>query len=233
MKSSIDPLRAVRPWAVAPVDSTLATHALVSYLLLDFPRLTRALSCPGVVSAVVTAMSALAPRTRVALSIYGHVSTQPLASSSAGSIFPGDPAAVFYRPLEVRGIDYGQISIELLDEVEGRELVFAALETLALQLALYAERLYLKGVQLALREEHAGLETLLRTEKTVSRAAGLLAQSRGISLLAADEWIRAEAERRERSALSLAEMVIATLLPAADTFPRPFRQPGRPRGVAA
>jgi hypothetical protein len=211
-------------------------HTSFTHFLMDFSRLSGRLSAQGVVSTTVSTISRLAGQVRVRLSL--QIEGRMLADSSAGQILPGEPHFVFSHTFQVQGQEYGTLLVEFLSPSPGRETpgrretMVALLETLALQLALYADLQRLKQAQSALRHQHAHLQEVLTTEKAVIRAAGVLAQSRDISLAVAEQWIRFEAVRRDRTPLSLAEMVITTLLPQTNSF-RSQSRPGQPRGVAA
>lgn len=208
-------------------------HTSLAHLLIDFPRLAKQLSPQGVASTAVSTIFRLLPGVRVSLVLNSDLSGQPLAQSAAGLIIPGEPDFVFANPLAVRGTDFGYLSVEFLQPGTATNLALAVLETLALQFALYAESQRLRQSRQRLQEQHAFLKDALATEKAVIRAAGILAQDRGISLASAEQWIRTEAAHRERTPLSLAEMVIDTLLPNVAELGRAASRPGRPRVVAA
>lgn len=199
-------------------------HPSLSHFLLDFPRLTQQLSPQAVATATVGAIFRLVPQVRVVLVLR---SGDTVVQSAAGLVLPGAVAYVFERRLAVRGSDFGHLTIEFL-EFEADATALAVLETLGLQLALYADFLSLRNARKGLLEERASLAETLATEKAVVRAAGVLAVDRGLSLTAAESWIRLEAANRDRTPLSLAEMVLETLLPNAMERRRARSRPGRP-----
>lgn len=206
----------------------ILVHPSLSHFLLDFPRLTRQLSAQAVASATVGTIFRLIPQVRVVLELRFE---ETIVQSAAGLILPGITQTSFERQLAVRGINFGHLTIEFL-AADADATSLAVFETLALQLALYAEILSLRDLRQKLLAERASLAEALATEKAVVRAAGVLALDRGMSLAAAERWIRVEAANRDRTALSLAEMVLNTLLPNAERR-RPRPRLGRPEGEVA
>ncbi len=114
--------------------------------------------------------------------------------------------AEFSMDLEVRGVRYGRLDLRTTGAAAAS---LEVAQTLAEQLARYAE----------LQAERTRYEQLiafgrvseqqLRRQKLVARASGILVAERGMSEFQAHSWIETEARRQRRSINAVAEQVIA------------------------
>lgn len=119
------------------------------------------------------------------------------------------PLLAFARPLVAGSVRYGQILVQFSGDVPNRRSLLVELETVSLLLALYAERLDKEQYRSLLRRRVAKLSEELATDKAVSRAGGLVARWRGVSLPEARDWLQAEAVRRAIPLRRVAEEWIA------------------------
>lgn len=187
----------------------MGSERLLSTLILDFSRLTREMPVAGVVSTTVDNLSEMLGRARVAIWLSGPVEGAMVAHSSAGLDSAGKARYVFSEPLTLRGVSYGHMQVEVMRPAIDFDALPIALQTIALQLALYAERYRLEQRRAALRRQVAQLRSALTTDKAASRAAGIVARARGIAVSDGRRWLLAESARRGRTLLSVAEGVIA------------------------
>jgi hypothetical protein len=136
------------------------------------------------------------------------VAGQGLEPVTIERIAPAKGRFVFSRPIAVRSVEYGRLSIEIADPAGSPTEWMYALDTLAQQLAMFAERLRLADERSRLAGELNKLKDSLQTRKKLARAAGILAATHGISVDVAQEQIVGEAAQRGRAVELLAEQVI-------------------------
>jgi AmiR/NasT family two-component response regulator len=71
--------------------------------------------------------------------------------------------------------------------------MLTALETIGIQLSLYAERLRLEQRRTVLKQQVALQREELATRKAVARATGILTREYGLSAEGAKKWLEVEA----------------------------------------
>jgi hypothetical protein len=123
---------------------------------------------------------------------------------------PGTSQArfVFSRPIAVRGTRYGLLAVEI-DVPKGSPADWMlTLDALSQQLGLMAERIWMLFERDRQAVELAQMREQLQIAKALARAAGLLVRDRHIALDEAKEWITAEAARRGKAVLTIAEQLI-------------------------
>lgn len=164
-------------------------------------------------------------RASIQLRIPSRSSPNPLLIASPPA---KNPSFVFWRPISVRGREYGHLTVEARTPVGSPQDWMLTLDTLSEQLALYAERLQLAEDERRLRSEVAELQLRLRTRKVLSRAGGIVAMTLDTTVESAEEWLQAEATRRGRTAYELAEQLILQ-----QVLSRQIAADGRQGAVAA
>ncbi|BDC47876.1 hypothetical protein F183_A01920 [Bryobacterales bacterium F-183] len=148
------------------------------------------------------AQALLPNRSRVVVWIKAQPGGLTPVHAAAGISELDEPAKlVFSRNLEVRGVSYGHLQVELLDVPASPGVLLTALEVVAIQTALRAEIWRLEASK-------ARLKHLIATEKVVARASGLISQDRGLSAASARQWLQDEAARNSRPLRWVADMLV-------------------------
>ena len=145
------------------------------------------------------------PDSRVELAVLAGGGRRTIES---GDVRSGGPRVRFDRPLDARSRTYGHLLLERPQGEEPLSETQLALETVAQQLALLAERLHLRLVNEGLARQVRECRTLLLQDKLMARASGVVAAIRGISLNRAAQWIHAEAARTARAPLQVADRIV-------------------------
>lgn len=141
---------------------------------------------------------------RTALERRSYFHSTPLLKSAAGT----PPRFVFSRALQVQGLEYGHFEVDFdVPPLSPPELMLS-LETIAVMLTGYVERLTLEELRDARQAELASLADELANEKALTRAAGIVAERQAIAPATAVQWIRAEADRTRRSLRRIADAII-------------------------
>jgi hypothetical protein len=114
----------------------------------------------------------------------------------------------FSRRIAVRRVDYGYLSVQVDTPAGSPAEWMYALEILAQQLAMYAERLTLIERGRRLSEEKRQAQEALQTDKALARASGIVADLAKISTEQAKSTILREAVKRGKTPLAVAEQLI-------------------------
>jgi hypothetical protein len=197
---------------------------LLPTLILNISRLTNRQSTEAnVVANVAAELAQHLPKARISLWLSARPDGQNPVHASRGDTLPGEARLLFSRPLGVRGTEYGKLQVELVGIHAGMPAgtLICSLETIALQLALYAETLRLE-------RETNRLRVSLATGKAVARASGVLSRKLGIPVTRAQAWLHEEAARKGRSLLWLADMLIFGERLLGDQHERQAPRPGLP-----
>ncbi|MCX6596803.1 MAG: ANTAR domain-containing protein [Acidobacteria bacterium] len=117
----------------------------------------------------------------------------------------GRGTSEFALDLEVRGIRYGRLELRT---TASAATALTLAQTLAEQLARYAELHAERTRQQHLIAFGLASEQQLRRQKMVARASGILIAERGMSQIQAQSWIETEARRQRRTLTAIAEKVI-------------------------
>lgn len=148
------------------------------------------------------AQSLLPSRSRVVIWIKAQPSGLAPVHAAAGISELEEPARlVFSRHLQVRGVNYGHLQVELLDVPASPGVLLTALEVVAIQTALRAELWRLEATR-------SRLKYIIATEKVVARATGVVSQDRGITAASARQWLHDEAARSSRPLRWVADMLV-------------------------
>jgi hypothetical protein len=112
------------------------------------------------------------------------------------------------RRVAVRNATYGTLVLSLNERPADPAGTLLVLDSLAQQLALAAQRDELVHRLHGQQRRLSGLQEELETAKALSRAAGIVAETKHLSFAAAQNWLRAEAQNTRRSLGYLAQLVI-------------------------
>jgi hypothetical protein len=105
---------------------------------------------------------------------------------------------LFSKALSVRGKEYGTLQVDLSRPENPLHELLETLETVCWLLAIFAERLSLTEEHARLKANAQALDAAIAASKIVSRAAGVVANLRGLPYDAALACLQAEAARTRR-----------------------------------
>jgi hypothetical protein len=147
---------------------------------------------------------------RTLLEEHLHASRVRIAIHSAVSeaTLEGTPSFLFSRVVAVRGVEYGTLQVDLRQPEHAPHLLLVTLETIAWQVALFAERVALTEENARLTANREAIAAEIGASKIVSRAAGVVARLHSLPFDAASAWLQAEANRARRPLADIAERVL-------------------------
>lgn len=183
-------------------DAVLAAH------IRQFSRFVVDQAPQAVADATIIQLLNVLGPSRIMLCLRISDDNDAVVQASTGQNIPGLAKFVFDRKLSVRGNTYGHMQVEIVDAKGDAAVLSAGLETVAIRLSLYAERLRLEQTKEALVQEVSLLKESLAVRKLMARADGIIAEERGISLSAARSFLKSEASRRGVQLLWLADQLI-------------------------
>lgn len=154
--------------------------------------------------ALVLAQSLGASKVELSLSLPQGQYLEGAFTSSAASI----PFLSYSRPIRSQDATYGSMLVELVYPKLPASLMLNLLDAAFQYLTLFAEQQIAAEEHVRLLEEIAMLETTLTHRKRVTRAAGFIATTKGISETQARKLIHSQAIQTARNPVHVANDII-------------------------